>query len=213
MRLKPLRTNSLVWPVSTWLVCAAAVFAADGAKPALKIRPAADYAHHQSSENVTVAVQPYETDEQAKEAFGKNNPWRLGIFPVLLVIQNDGKDALRVEKMRLDYVLPDGAKVENTPAANVKYIHGDASPKSVPGPFGGIAVSRTPKNPLAEWEIQGRAFAAQMIPEASASGSVYSGAADQRRRFSLSLRPRTRSPGKPFTTSKYLSPANRDHPG
>ncbi len=33
---------------------------------------------------------------------------------------------------------------------------------------------RPPKNPLAEWEIEGRAFAAKMIPAGqSASGFVY----------------------------------------
>ena len=149
------------------------VFAADNDKK-LNIRPAAEYPHRQASENVTIAAQPYETDEQSREAFGKLNPWRMGDLPVMIVIRNDGKEDLRVERLQLYYVLPDGTRVESTPAAEVKYIHGARQPKPVPGPFGGVHVSRTPKNPLGEWEIEGRAFAAKMIPAGqSASGFVY----------------------------------------
>ncbi len=42
-----------------------------------------------------------------------------------------------------------------------------------PGPTGGVHVSRN-KNPLSEWEIEGRAFSAKMIPpNDKASGFVY----------------------------------------
>ena len=33
-----------------------------------------------------------------KKPFGNLNPWRYGVLPVLVVIQNDGKDALRVDR-------------------------------------------------------------------------------------------------------------------
>ncbi len=165
MRLKPLRLVSL----SVALIGLVPAFAAD-----LHVKPAAEYPHHQTSEGVTIAVQPYETDDQAKEAFGKNNPFRLGVLPVLVVIQNGGKDAIRVERIRPVYVLPEGTRVENTPATEVKYIHGARQPRATPGPLGGIGISRTSKNPLGEWEIEGRAFGAQMIPPGqSASGFLY----------------------------------------
>jgi len=43
----------------------------------------------------------------------------------------------------------------------------------VPGPLGGIHVGKS-KNPLGEWEIEGRSFSAKVIPPGqSASGFVY----------------------------------------
>jgi hypothetical protein len=173
LRLKPLRTNTLGW-LSVLLVSIAAS-GADNEKTKFTARPAADYAHRQTSEKLTIAAQPYETDEQTKEAFGKVNPWRYGILPVLIVVQNDSPDSIRLENMQFVYVLPDRTRVESTPARDVQYIHGAQTPKSpVGGPLGGIARNRKPKNPLAEWEIEGRAFAAKMLPPGqSASGFVY----------------------------------------
>lgn len=172
MRLKPLRTNSLVW--LGVLVASIAAWGADKGREKLIVRPAAEYPHRQVSEGVTIAAQQYETDEETREAFGKVNPWRMGILPVLIVVQNDGKDALRVDRMQIYYELPDGSRVESTPASDVKYLRGARQPKPVPGPFGGVGVSRIPKNPLGEWEIEGRSFAAKMIPAGqSASGFVY----------------------------------------
>jgi hypothetical protein len=167
-----LRSNVLRW-LPVLLASIAAASGADNDKPKLAVRPAAQYTHHQSSENVTIAAQPYETDEQAKEAFGKVNPWRLGILPVLIVIQNDGPDAIQLDRMKLYYELPDRTRVEATPASDVKYIHGAQQPKARPNPIGRNSVSH-PKSPLGEWEIEGRAFAAKMLPPGqSASGFVY----------------------------------------
>jgi len=155
------------------LASIAAASGADNDKPKLDVRPAAEYPHRQSGEKVTVAAQPYETDEQAKQAFGKVNPWRMGVLPVLIVIQNDGPDSISLEKIRFEYELPDRTHIENTPAQDVKYIEGAQKPKIRPNPIGRNSVSR-PKSPLAEWEIEGRAFAAKMLPPGqSASGFVY----------------------------------------
>jgi hypothetical protein len=173
LRLKPLRTNILGWlPV---LVVSIAASGADNEKTRFEARPALDYPHHLSSEKVTIAAHPYETDELAKEAFGKLNPWRLGILPVLIVVQNDSPDSIRLDTMQFFYVLPDRTRIENTPARDVQYIHGARPPKApVSGPLGGIAMGRKPKNPLAAWEIEGRALAAKMLPPGqSASGFVY----------------------------------------
>lgn len=138
------------------------------------MKPVLDYPHHQTSENVTIAAQPMQTDDETREAFGKVNPFRYGVLPVLIVIRNDGPDAIRVDRMKPVYTLPDGAHVEATPAQDVRYLRGIQQPRAVPGPFGGVKVSKQPKNPLAEWEIEGRAFAAKMIPAGqSASGFVY----------------------------------------
>jgi len=138
------------------------------------VKAAGAYPHHQTSEKITIAAEPMETDEQAHEAFGKVNPYRYGVLPVLLVIQNDGPDAIKVDHIKLIYSLPDGSRIEATPAQDVRFIHGTQAPNRLPGPAGGITIKRTPKNPLAEWEIEGRAFAAKMVPAGqSASGFVY----------------------------------------
>lgn len=171
LRDKFRRSNSLVW-------LAAAAFAVLGLaaddKSAFHAKPAQDYPHKLTSESVTIAAQPFETDEEAKEAFGKVNPWRYGALPVLIVIQNNGKDTINFDRMLAVYDLPDGQHVEATPAAELKYLRGAKKPSGVPTPIGGIAISRAPKNPLAEWEIEGRAFSAKVLPAGqSASGFVY----------------------------------------
>lgn len=143
-------------------------------KTEFKARPVLSYPHRQASESVTIAAQAMETDDETREAFGKVNPNRYGVLPVLIVIQNDGQTAIRVDRMKLVYNLPDGTHVEATPAQDVRFLNGIRGPKGLPGPTGGIALKRNPKNPLAEWEIEGRAFAAKMIPAGqSASGFAY----------------------------------------
>jgi hypothetical protein len=138
------------------------------------VKPVNAYPHRQTSEKVTIAAESTETDEQTAEPFGKVNPWRYGVLPVLLVIQNDGPDAIRVDHLKLEYTLPDRTRVEATPAQDIRFLHGVKTPKGLPGPTGGIKISKGPKNSLAEWEIEGRAFAAKMLPPGqSASGFVY----------------------------------------
>jgi len=174
-----LRFNGLRWPLLLAVSISAALGAAawagpDNEKSKFEVKPAASYPHHQTSEKVTIAAEPMETDEQTHEAFGKVNPYRYGVLPVLLVIRNDGPDAIKVDRIKLIYSLPDGTRIEATPAQDVRFIHGTRAPNGLPGPLGGIGIKKAPKNPLAEWEIEGRAFAAKMVPAGqSASGFVY----------------------------------------
>ncbi|HEY3823421.1 MAG TPA: hypothetical protein VGL82_02640 [Bryobacteraceae bacterium] len=168
-----MRFNGLRW----LLLLAVSISAAPGAdndKARFEAKPAASYPHHQTSEKVTIAAEPMESDEQTHEAFGKVNPYRYGVLPVLLVIQNDSPDAIKVDRIKLLYELPDGSKVEATPSPDVKFLSGTRQPHGVPGVPLGIPIKRAPKNPLAEWEIEGRAFLAKVIPAGqSASGFVY----------------------------------------
>jgi hypothetical protein len=167
-----LRFNRLRWPLLLVFSIAAGA-AADKEKPRFEVKSAAEYPHHQTSEKVTIAAQPLETDEEARDAFGKLNPFRYGVLPVLLVIRNDSADAIKVDHMKLVYALPDRTEVEATPAQDVKFVT-TREPSGVHAPRVGLPIKRNPKNPLAEWEIEGRAFAAKMIPAGqSASGFVY----------------------------------------
>ena len=167
-----MRFNGLRWPLLL-AVSIATGFPADNEKSKFEIKPPASYPHRQTSEKVTIAAEPFETDEQTHDAFGKVNPLRYGVLPVLIVMQNDGPDAVKIDRIKFAYIQPDGQKIEATPAEDVKFIHGTKAPKEIPTPIG-IKVKRPPKSPLAEWEIEGRAFAAKMLPAGqSASGFVY----------------------------------------
>lgn len=142
-------------------------------KPGFQAKPADSYVNKQTSEGVTIAAETFITDDQAKEPFGKLNPWRYNILPILVVIRNGGTAAVNVASIHFQYELPDRSRSDAIPAADVKYTNGPGKPKASIGPMGGVKIGKT-KNPLAEVEIENRAFAAKMIPPGeTASGFVY----------------------------------------
>jgi hypothetical protein len=162
------------------LMSIAAVLAPNKAAPADKdqakftVGPAAGYPAHQTSEKVTVAAEAYDTADKTRTVFGKLKPDQYGILPILVVIQNDSGQSLRIDRIRVDYVAPNGSHVDATPARDVRYLSGTRKPNVVTGPLPtGGRISRR-KNPLDAWEIEGRAFSAKMIPPGeSASGFFY----------------------------------------
>ncbi len=152
----------------------AIALAAAADKPGFQAKSAASYPNKQSSENLTIAAAAYTTDEETKEPFGKLNPWKYNILPVLVVIQNDGSNAIRLEKIHFQYELPDRSKSGgNAAASDVKYSQGPNKPKVYTGPLGGVKVTK-PKSPLSAFEIESRAFVAKIIPSGqTVSGFVY----------------------------------------
>jgi hypothetical protein len=143
----------------------------------LAIGPASSYPYKQSSEGLTIAADVYETGDKVKAAFGKHNPYDYGVLPVLVVIDNHTGKTLRLDHMTVEYDMPGHGKIESTPAEDVKFI-GVKQPRSTPLPqlpipgVGGLG--HVKKGPLNDWEIEGRAFAAKMIPpNESASGFFY----------------------------------------
>jgi hypothetical protein len=153
----------------------AAAFAADKEQPPFRPAPAAGFAHRQTNAQVTIGAEPYDSGEKIKIAFGKRDPYQLGVLPVLIAIQNDSGKAIRLDRLEAEFVGPDRRRVDSTPAAEVRYIQGPDRPKWIPGPGGSKPVVLKPKkNPLNSWEIEGRAFSAQMLPPGqSASGFLY----------------------------------------
>ena len=142
-------------------------------KETFQAKPADQYANKQTTDGVTIAAEPYTTDEQTKTAFGKLNPWRYNILPVLVVIRNNSQDSIRLEKLHFEYELPDHSKVDATPASDVKYSRGPRQPKIGPSLPGTVRIGGS-KNPLAAPEIETRAFSAKILPPGdSASGFVY----------------------------------------
>jgi hypothetical protein len=148
---------------------------ATGAVPAKELPkfqpgPANSFANKQTVDKLTVAAALYDTEDLATTAFGKNTPNRYGVLPVLVVMQNDSSQALRLSEMEVRYVTPDGARVEATPALDLQYLPGGKRPRAPGGPTSPIPIPRGKhKNPMSSWEIEGRAFAVKMLPAGQAA--------------------------------------------
>jgi hypothetical protein len=158
----------------------AAAFAADKDSTPFRPEAAERYEHRQSNSKVTIGVDPFTTEDKQKVAFGKLNLYSYGVLPVLVVIQNEGDKAIRLDRMKTEYVGPNRNRVEATPAKDVRFLNGPNRPGiAPPGPAGRI--HREKKNPLNAWEVEGRAFAAKTLPPGeSASGFFYFQAGLQR---------------------------------
>src|ERR1700679_2498748 len=153
---------------------AVTTLAAANNKDAAKLSPgpASSYAAKQTNDHVTVAVVAYKPEELAATAFGKLNPNQYGVLPVLVIIQNDTDQALKLEHLDAEYTMVDNRQLEATPATEVQTLGGTDRPNvPVAAP---IPIHRKHKNPLDVWEIDGRSFAAKLLPaHESAHGFVY----------------------------------------
>jgi len=151
------------------LMSIAAAFAAD--KTSFQAPPAADMPHRQTVERLTIAVDPYVSGDKVKLAFGKLVPYQYGVLPVLVVMQNDSAKAIALRSLRLEYVGPHGDRAVATPANQVRYAIGP-DPLAGQRRVGPVPINK--KNPLNVWEIEGRAFSAEMLPAGNtASGFFY----------------------------------------
>ena len=159
--------------IVTVLAIAATAIAAD---EVFRAQPAASYSNKQVVEKVTIAAAAFDTEEKAKTAFGKVNPNKYGVLPVLVVIHNGTGKALNLSGIRTEYVGPNNSRMEATPVADVPFIQGPSRPKYDAGgpiPGGGPRVSRK-KNPLKAEQIEMRSFQAKMLPPGEeASGFFY----------------------------------------
>jgi hypothetical protein len=158
------------------LLSITAASAADKDRERFAPGPASSYPHHQTLEKVTIAAIPYTSEEQAASAFGKARPYKYGILPVLVVIQNDTGKSLRLN-LEAEYIRPDNRHVESIPASDVYLYDGAGNrswksgvPRSTPLPL----PHRKKKGPLASEEIEGRAFNVHLLPPGdSAHGFFY----------------------------------------
>jgi hypothetical protein len=151
-----------------------AMAAAADKEPRFAPAPAVSYPTRQTSDKVTIAAVPYITAEQVRSAFGKLDPNRYGILPLLIVIQNDGSQTLRLDSMRVEYLTPDGRHIDATPAKDVPYLSGAREPQIENGPIPGAGTHiKKVKNPLANGEIGVRAFSAPMLPPGDQAGGFF----------------------------------------
>jgi hypothetical protein len=166
--------KSLIVLLTVILACATAALA-DQERPKFTPGPASSYDTRQTISNVTIAAVPYSSEAQTDQAFGKLNPNKEGVLPILVVIQNDTKQTITLDQLKVELVTADRDRILATPAADLKYLSGPDRPKVYTSPIpGGTPRIGKKKNPLAAWEIEGRAFSARMLaPKDSASGFFY----------------------------------------
>ncbi len=112
------------------LVVGEAPLPADANKDAGKFAPApaASYRTKQTNDHVTVAAVPYDTEELAHTAFGKLNPNQYGVLPILVIIQNDTDQALKLDHLEAEYTSIDGHNLEATPSTEVQTLGGAERP-------------------------------------------------------------------------------------
>ena len=124
-------------------------------------------AARQTTDKVTIAVEPYRSKEKVKQAFGKTDFAKLGILPILVVIQNDSDRVLRLENMRVEWITADRQRIEPIPAEDVERS-GSVKPPKLGGPappIPGVGLGGRGRKPA--WEITAREFVAPVAPAGS----------------------------------------------
>lgn len=138
-------------------------------------RPVADYAARQSVSRVTIAVEPFESGEKVKRAFGKSDPAKNGVVPIFVLIANDSDRVVELDKIRVQLITADRQTLDSISAEDVQRSGrmkapdlGGQRPSPIPG------IRRGPKKPKEEWEIAAREFVAPVVePGDKASGFFY----------------------------------------
>jgi len=125
--------------------------------------PVSSYRGATTIERIAMAAVPYVSDEQVRTAFGKANPPKYGVLPVLVVIENTTGKALKLD-LQADYLRPDGKHIDATPPSDVTFIGGSGKAPKLPGSNPLPFPRGAKKGPLNTWEIEGRAFTAKLIP-------------------------------------------------
>lgn len=124
---------------------------------------ASSYKGSQTTEKIAIAAVPFTTEEQMHTAFGKVNPNRYGVLPVLVILENGTGKALRLA-LQADIVGSDGKHLDATPASDVTFIGGSGKAPPIPGANPLPFPRKAKKGPLNTWEIEGRAFTAKLLP-------------------------------------------------
>jgi hypothetical protein len=128
--------------------------------------PASSYAGHLTQEGITIAAIPYITEEQAKSAFAKANPYAHGILPVLVIVENGTGQALRMD-LKVQFVDPDNHHLDAYPPEDLIYYQGIKKPPRL-GPSTPLPIPlprKQKKGPLNTPEIVNRALSVKLVPK------------------------------------------------
>lgn len=154
------------------VILSVSALAAD--KPAFKPRPMAEYTSKITLDQVTIAVEPFDDDEKRATAFGKVPLGKFDVMPMLVVIENNRKNALDLKRVKITYRPRGSAEIDATPAVDIRFLDGPSRPSMGASPFPIPLPARVKKSKLNDPVIEERAFAAKMIaPGETASGFVY----------------------------------------
>ncbi len=157
---------------SALTLSAVALLAADG----FRIDPADTYTAKQSQAGVTLAVKPYHTAALAKEAFGKGEPYKYGILPVLVVITNGGEAPIKLDKIHARYVPARSREgIESITAQDLFFFNPKGhAPKQRRIAGVGVTRPKVKKGPLARQEFSDREFSTPVVlPGETAGGFFY----------------------------------------
>jgi len=147
--------------------------AGDKEKAPFKAGEADSYPGAQTLDKITIGAKPFATAELAATAFGKVDPYKYGILPVLVVIKNDTGKALRLD-LQVEFIHPDNKHVEAMPPGDVVLFNGRSHDWKIKTPSPIPLPRKNKGGPLNTWEIEGRAFSAKLIPAGeTASGFFY----------------------------------------
>ncbi|MFL6465136.1 MAG: hypothetical protein ACJ73N_12095 [Bryobacteraceae bacterium] len=144
-----------------------------GADKQFRAEAAGSYPH-QTTNQITVGAKSFDKPELTEDAFGKKaDLLKYGVLPVLVVIENKGRNTLDLQYLEVNLVASDGRHASAVPPQELFHVgrptkRPGISPVPIP-----IPTSRK-KSPLEAPEIAARAFIAKMLPpNDSASGFFY----------------------------------------
>src|SRR5262245_5018451 len=109
------------------LLSIATAMAVDKDNGKFKPGPASSYAGHQTIDKITIAAVPYTTEQQASTAFGKANPYKHGILPVLVLIENGTGKTVRAD-LEADFVDLSNRHAEARSPVDVMYYNENRKP-------------------------------------------------------------------------------------
>jgi len=145
------------------LLSIATAAAADKDKARFAPGPASSYKGFQTLDKITIAAVPFLTEEQTHQAFDKVNPNKYGVLPVLVILENGTGKAVRLD-LKAEFVDAGGRHLEATPAADVARLNGVTKAPKIGSGSPLPLPHREHRGPLNVWEIEGRAFAAKLLP-------------------------------------------------
>lgn len=157
---------------SVFALSAVALLAAE----AFQVSPADAYTAKQSQADVTLAVKPYHTEALAKEAFGKGEPHKYGILPVLVVITNGGEAPIKIDKIHARYVPARSREgIESITAQDLFFFNPKGhQPKQRRIAGVGITRPKVKKGPLSDPSYSDREFSVPVVlPGETAGGFFY----------------------------------------
>ena len=76
---------------------------------------------------------PYLTDDETATAFGKLNPNKYGVLPVLVILENETGKALRLD-LNAEFVTADGKHVSALSADDVQHLRGVSKAPKIGAP-------------------------------------------------------------------------------